>query len=283
MEEYGRVDEKYLSDAYWERLARAIENYGAANRVLTLEFHGDTYGIGDELYVMTPEQFEIQMRYLLENDYHFVTGPEMLGFLEGWLKLPARAIILTTDSGQGSFGSYSRISALFAKLELEYGVSPHMNSFIWTQAMTSAENYKCPNDSCWQFYRDALQTGYYTFGTHTETHSDLGIVSNLYITWDINESIREIYESLGLKVYSLAWPFEACSPNTSLISSLGIKYAFGGWTRARNQLFSYTGDNTPLCLPRLFPPNPDGYSGRPMGMTLAQMLEESMLGNFPLK
>jgi len=282
METYGRIDEKYLSDVYWQRLATAIEEYGPAQRILTLEFHGDTYSMADGHYAMTPEQFETQMRYLLDNNHHFVTGAEMVGFLEGWLQLPSRSIILTTDSGQGSVNSFARITALFTKLEAEYGVSPHMNSFIWTQGMTPAENYKCSNDSCWQFFRAAVQSGYFTFGTHTETHRDFSQLTDEDATWDINESQQEIHDALGLNVYSLSWPFEACSSNSDLIASLGIKYAFGGSTRDLKQLFSYTGDNMALCLPRLFPPNPNGTSGRPGGLTLEQMLQEAAQ-DVPLK
>lgn len=281
MENYGRVDEKYLSDAYWQRLSLAIDKYGPAQRILTLEFHGDTYNMGS-FYIMTPESFETQMRYLLDNDYHFVTGPELVGFLEGWLRLPARSIILTTDSGSGSVNSFARITALFSKLEAEYGVSPHLNSFIWTQDMTPDENYKCPNDSCWQFYRDAVQTGFFTFGTHTETHRDFGTLTYQDTNWDIGESIEEIQDALGLTVYSLSWPFEVCTPYSELMTSLGIRYAFGGYTRDRNQLFAYTADNMSLCLPRLFPPNPNGLSGRPVGLTLEQMLQEATQ-NVPLK
>lgn len=52
------------------------------------------------------------MRWLMENNYHFVTGAEMLGYLEGWLDLP-KIYFLTSDSGQGSDKSMGRIIPLY--------------------------------------------------------------------------------------------------------------------------------------------------------------------------
>ena len=275
---YGQVNEKVLTEAYWGKMAEQIAKYGEAKRILTLEYHGDNYNMYDGAYAMTPEQFEIQMRYLLDNDYHFVTGPELVGFLEGWLTLPARAVILTTDSGGASYKSIPRISALFSQLETEYGVAPQMLSFIWTASMDPAKEDECKNDACWQIFRTALATGYFTFGTHTETHRDFATLEESDASWDIQTSIDKIQTGLGVRVYSLSWPFESCSTDTKMLNNLGIKYAFGGSTRAYSQLFTYAGDDMNLCLPRLFPPNPVGYSGRPSGWTLEQMLTEAMTG-----
>jgi len=277
MEEYGWVDEKLLSDAYWERIASGIEKYGSAKRIMSLEYHGDNYFMYDGAYSMTPEQFEIQMRYLLDNEYHFVTGIELVGFLEGWLDLPARSIILTTDSGEASYKSIPRIIALYTKLENEYGVAPHMNSFIWTMGMAESENGRCANDACWQFFRNALYSGYFSFGNHTQTHRDFRTLSDEEIIWDIETSKQKIFDNLGLKVFGITWPLEECSKSYDVLKSLGVKYAFGGSTRELNKLFTYANDDLPLCLPRLFPPNPNGVSGRPNNKTLFEMLEEAMI------
>ena len=283
MEGYGRVDEKYLTDAYWSRINEEILKYGTAKRILTLEYHGDNYNMWDGFYAMTPEQFEIQMRYLLDNDYHFVTAAEMEGFLEGWLTLPARSIILTTDSGYGSTESMPRIISLFSKLEAEYGVSPHMNSFIMTQQMIEDENSLCKGDVCWQTFREALNSGYVSFGTHTETHRNLSILEDSDLVWDLKYSQKRIFDALGINVFSLSWPYENCSKKDKLVSELGIKFAFGGWTRGEDQLFSYANDNMALCLPRLFPPNPDGISNRLKQMTLEQMLQMASGEESPLQ
>jgi hypothetical protein len=278
--QYGQVDSYYISNEYWQLLANNILQYGAAERILVLEYHGDNYRMYDGAYSMTPTSFEHDMRWLMENNYHFVTGAEMLGFLEGWLDLPKRSIFLTTDSGQTSDKSMGRIVPLYQKLESEYGSRPHMNSFIWTNQMNTGESAKCKNDACWETFRKVRDSGFFTIGTHTESHNDFEKKMNKDETiYDFNASILDIQTNLGLRVYSVTWPFESCSIFPEVIKEAGIKYAFGGWTRETLKLYSYKNDTMLLCLPRLFPPNPDGISGRPNGLTLEEMLirgEESL-------
>lgn len=283
MEAYGKVDEKYLTEAYWTKMAADIKVQGPANRILTLEFHGDNYNMYDGNYSMTPESFYSQMEYLMANNYHFVTGPETLGFLEGWLPLPARSVILTTDSGGGgSLASFPRIIADFQTLEAKYGYTPHLQSFIWTFAMEPKNSVRCKDDICWNSFRVYRDSGYFTFGSHTETHADFSTFDRETTTWDLKTNVGRIHDELGLNVYSLTWPFEVCSPYPDLVRQAGIKFAFGGNTRGLKQNFTYFQDPSPFCLPRLFPPNPDGYSGRPRGQSLEDMLSSAELLN-PLK
>lgn len=278
--QYGQVDPYYVSDEYWQKTADDINQFGTAERILVFEYHGDKYGSEGSNYAMIPESFEKDMRWLMENNYHFVTGSEMLGFLEGWLDLPKKSIFLTTDSGQTSDKSMGRIIPLFQKLESEYGSRPHMNSFIWTNQLNSDESPNCKNDACWELFRAVRDSGYFTIGTHTESHNDFEKDMNAAdTTYDFNTSVSDIKSNLGLQVYSVTWPYESCPTFPKIVAQAGIKYGFGGWTREEQKLYSYKNDNMPLCLPRLFPPNPNGVSGRPSGLTLEEMLirgEESV-------
>jgi peptidoglycan/xylan/chitin deacetylase (PgdA/CDA1 family) len=282
MVDYGRVDEKYLSQSYWDNVSRRVDLYGPAKRILPLEFHGDNYSMFDGAYEKSPASFEKDMRYLVDNDYHFVTGPELVGYLEGWLVLPARSIILTTDSGAGSHDSFERIINLFQVLEREYGASPHMLSYIWTFGITEEESIRCKNDACWEFLRDALDSEYFSFGSHTETHRHFDELTLADTKWDLTTASDEIYENLGVNVYGISWPFESCSPFIDGLHDLGYKYAFGGWTRETLKLFVYPNDDKSLCLPRVFPPNSGGQSSRPLGMTLVEMLDRGMNDYLPL-
>lgn len=282
MESYGQVDEKYLSDAYWAKMDADIATYGPAKRILTLEFHGDDYFFYKGSYSMTQEAFISQMDYLMANNYHFVTIPETLGFLEGWLQLPARSIILTTDSGAGSMNSMPRIIADFQLLEAKYGYTPHMQSYIWSQGMSPDESLRCANDICWQSFRTYRDSGYFTFGSHTEYHTDFSKMTKEETDWDLTTNTKKIRDNLGLNVISLTWPFEACSPFPKVLAKVGIKFAFGGWTRGILQDYTYQNDDMPLCLPRLFPPNPDGFSGRPDGKTFPEMLDQAVNQYKPL-
>ncbi len=282
METYGHVDEKYLNESYWIKMANDIATEGPANRCTAFEFHGDNYSFYGGAYSMTPESFISQMDYLMSNNYHFVTGPELVGFLEGWLDLPKKCVILTTDSGSGSIHSMPRIIADFQALEAKYGYTPHMQSFIWTMGMAEEESSRCIDDLCWKEFRKYVESGYFTFGSHSQRHADFSTFTESETIWDLSTNIQKIKENLGLQVYGITWPLEACSPYPKILNDLGFKYAYGGWTRGMDQNFTYQSDPMPLCLPRLFPPNPWGVSGRPNEKTLKEILDSAEIIS-PLK
>ncbi len=278
MDDYGLVQEYYLSDVYWKKMHERVGKYGKANGITALEFHGDSYNMIKGMYAMTPESFHNQMVYLMENDFHFVTVHELKGYLEGWLDLPKKSIILTSDSGFSSQNSFSRITEEFLKLEKEYGYKPHMQSYIWTQFMEPEEHEdgRCKDSACWEFFRTAVKTGFFTFGTHSQYHVDFSLVNEEYTKWDLLTSQEKIYHNLGLRVYALTWPFEACSPYESLLKKLGITIGFGGWTKPIDLAYVEKGDEQALCLPRSFPPNPEGISARPSGKTLEEMMKNQL-------
>jgi hypothetical protein len=268
MKQYGYTQPYFLSDAYWKLLVKRTEKYGPARRVLVLEYHGDNYYMYGGSYSLTPESFVGQMEYLMRNDYSFVTSHELLGFVEGWLQLPARSVVLTTDSGSGSINSFQRIIGAYSILESEYGYRPHMISFVWTD-----NGMPCKNDACWEAFRSARDSGFFTFGTHSEDHRDFTLLTEAGTSWDLQTSMAYIHDNMGLNVYAITWPFEACSWYPELLYKLGIKLGFGGWSRSLAEGYTYVNDDMRLCLPRLLPPNPNGYSRRPVGLTLGEMLE----------
>lgn len=284
MKNYGYIDEDKLSEVYWKRMQAKIDKYGPAKRIVAFEFHGDDYSMYDGAYSMMPEKFAEQMRYLLDNEYHFVTGPELVGCVEGWLTLPARSVIMTTDSGNASMKSLPRMTALFESLLAEYGYAPHFNAYIWTKDMTPEESVGCVNDRCWDGFRKALNSGFFSIGTHTESHDYFAEFTLDEGLTDLEQSRKEIKENLGIEVNGITWPYESC-PITWMnqLKKHGFVYAYGGWSRSLGQGFTYSEDNLAMCLPRIFPPNPNGLSGRPNGQTLEQILNTMTEKDIPLK
>jgi len=270
MQAYGDVQEAYLSDAYWQQLEARLARCGSAQDILTLEYHGDSYTMYDGRYSMNPQAFRAQVAYLMQQDYHFATLHEVEGFVQGWLELPRCSVILTTDVSDEHAASLLSIASTFADLEAEYGYVPHMIAFIWTGAMESGV---CWGGGCWEDLNEALETGYFTFGTHSYSHQDFGQITPAEQTGDLQRSIRDMQAEMGLTPYALAWPFETCSAYPDTISTLGITLAWGGVTKPMEQNFTSWLDPRPLCLPRMLPPNIEGISMRPPGYTLQQMLE----------
>ncbi len=273
MQSYGQVQEDYLSPEYRLRLSQAIEGQGEAAQILSLELHGDSYSMFEERYSLTPEIFYSQVETLLTEGYHFATIHEVEGFVYGWFPLPQKSVILTTDISSQTVNSLASIAQTFAALEQQYGVRPHMIVYPWTGDMLERPGIACEGDSCWQALRDARDSGFFTFGAHSQTHPDFSTVGFEQLETDWMTSRQAMLNNLGLNVYSLAWPFEVCSQDTQAMLNMGFTIGWGGVTKPITQNYTAWQDPAPLCLPRMFPPAISGVSMRPEGLTLEQMLD----------
>lgn len=250
-----------------------IDKYGPASRALPLEFHGDRYWFFDGAYSMNSEAFVAIMEWFQQNDVWAVSGEELIGFLDGTVQLPARAVVLTTDSGATSMDSLERMVPVLQRTGM------HFISFIWTMQMTAEETAACPDNLCWERFNWAKDSGVFSFGTHTEYHLPLADYDKIFGFDDLKQSIREIEDNMGITPELLSWPMESCPSWMVDLPELGIKAGFGGRSRPLDQCVVYPNDDLRYCLPRLFPPNGyDGLSGRPMGMTLEDMAKTYMDG-----
>lgn len=273
MMDYGQIEEEQLSIAYWERITDRISLYGSARNILTLEYHGDDYTMYDGRYSMSPASFFDQVAYLMSQDYHFVTMHEAEGFVYGWLELPMRSVILTTDISDLHVNSMLSMVETFESLSLTFGYGPHMLAFIWTGAMNAGA---CADNTCWQTLNQANQSGFFTFGSHSTTHHDFGLISSEDGVWDLQESMRVMQDEMRINAYTLAWPFETCSPFPDSIANLGLTLAWGGSTKPLSQNYTAWMDSRPFCLPRMLPPNIEGISMRPPGMNFQDMLDSAL-------
>jgi peptidoglycan/xylan/chitin deacetylase (PgdA/CDA1 family) len=216
---------------------------------------------------MDPATFTSQMQWFQENEYYAVNGKELVGFLDGTLNLPARAVILTTDSGNTSTKSLPRMLDVLAKTGM------HFHSFILTGNMDAEESAGCTDDICWQLFREAASSGSFSIGCHSETHRDFALATSDEGLNELKMSKQKIEDRLGVTVTSLSWPYESCPAWENKLAEIGFKAAFGGRSRTLLECAVYKGDSLPYCLPRIFPPNATGFSGRPDGYTLQQIME----------
>ena len=250
---------------------KLIDEYGAATKALPLEFHGDHYWFYDGAYSMAPDGFVEIMTWFQDNDVWAVNGEELLGFLDGTMQLPARSVILTTDSGAASLESLDRMIPVLQDTGM------HFISLIWTMQMLESETAGCPDDACWEMFRKGRDSGVYTFGTHSEYHLPLANYDQTFGFKDLSQSVQEIQDNLGISSEILSWPNESCPVWMDSLEQIGIKAAFGGRSRGLDKCVVYPNDPLRYCLPRLFPPNThNGLSGRPDGMTLEEMARTYM-------
>ncbi|MCJ7774561.1 MAG: polysaccharide deacetylase family protein, partial [Desulfobacterales bacterium] len=150
---------------------RLIKKYGPATRLPALEFHGDNYYFYDGAYCMNPLTFKYLMSMLQENEVWAATSDEVVAYIQGSLDLPARSIILTTDSGNASHNSLERMIPVLQETGM------HFISLIWTRFMQAHESVLCQGDICWGGFREAQDSGVFSFGSHSETHRDLALLS----------------------------------------------------------------------------------------------------------
>jgi len=249
---------------------RLIKKYGRATRVPALEFHGDNYYFYDGAYCMNPPTFKYLMTLLYENEVWAATSDEVVAYIQGNLDLPARSIILTTDSGNVSHTSLERMTPVLQETGM------HFISLIWTRFMQANESVLCQGDICWGAFREAQDSGVFSFGSHSETHRDLAALSPEEGLIDMLESKKEIEDMLGITPQLISWPFESVPSWAPILAEHGFvgSFAGGGSRKTMQENVILPNEPSPWDLPRLLPPNIGSLtSGRPGGKTMQEMLE----------
>lgn len=247
---------------------KRIKIQGAASRIPALEFHGDSYTLAGGAYSMNPETFLYLMEWFQANDVWAMTADEVVGFINGTVVMPARSVILTTDSGNTSQASLARMIPVLQQTGM------HFISFIWTSNMETGEHDLCRDDRCWEAFREALQSGVFSFGTHSESHRDFAGLTAEEGIRDLLRSTAEIEDNLGIRSNLISWPFESVPSWASELEAFGYEGSFAGNSRFA-MVHNVVHFDEPLrwSLPRVLPPNPGTLtSGRPSGLTIEEMM-----------
>jgi len=261
--------QKVLNEHEIERVTYLLDQ-GPAKTIPAMEFHGDNYYMvfGKAVVELSPEAFEKQMKWFRDNQFHAVTPDELISWLNGTMELPKKSVILTFDLGAGHYKNRQRVVDVFETYKM-FGIFT-----IQTYNMDSED--LCPNDACWEAFRNAYASGYVSIGSHTIYHGDFALVSSDEGLRELALSKQIIEENIGqgCVVNVMTWPFESIPTWGPLIKSVGFEAAFGGST------YQISSNATQLekpddfyQLPRVFPPNSDGFSRRPNDMTLEEMMK----------
>lgn len=176
--------------------------------------------------VITPGQFERQVRYLAENGYTFITISQLLDAVySGGEGLPERCVALTFDDGWSGVYDYAY---------------PVLKRYGGTATLYVYTNYvdRGGRTISWDQYREMLAAGF-EVGSHTVSHCDLTDRE----TWDgsgtkppagrgsytdrlmheLVDSKLILEEKLGIEVRSLALPY-GCYDSYVLKSALLAGY-----------------------------------------------------------
>ncbi|HKZ44045.1 MAG TPA: polysaccharide deacetylase family protein [Anaerolineales bacterium] len=249
---------------------RLIQKYGPAASIPAFEFHGDNYYFFGGAYCMNPDTFKTLMSWFKENEVWPLTSDEVVAYLQGTIDLPSRSVILTTDSGNTSKTSLVRMIPVLQETGM------HFISMIWTRFMIASESSVCLDDTCWNVFREARDSGVYSFGSHTESHSDFALFTQDEGLADILQSKQEIEDNLGFSPQLISWPFESVPSWAPVLSDYGFFGAFAGVNHRPTikDCSILPSDPSPWDLPRILPPNIGTLtSGRPDGKTILEIME----------
>jgi len=128
-------------------------------RVSILMYH-DIREVSKYSTVITPWQFEEEVRWLFENGYEFITIGELLDAIySGGGDLPSRCVALTFDDGWSGVYRYAY---------------PILKQYGGTATLYLYTNYVAVGgrSNTWNEYREMLAYGF-EIGSHTVSHCDL--------------------------------------------------------------------------------------------------------------
>jgi peptidoglycan/xylan/chitin deacetylase (PgdA/CDA1 family) len=205
-------------------------------RVLTYHRFGDQ---PDDAFVVQPEVFEAQMRYLAER--RLAISLEQLGrFVEGREDLPHGACLVTIDDGLVS--TYTEALPVLRR----WGI-PAV-AFVTAGLVGSDLRFPEPYVS-WDQLRELAQSGLVDIGSHAFTHRSLGRLSPDEALHEARTSKERLERELGVPVTAFAYPF---GTRTDFSARTERALADAGYTIAFNSMHGTVRPGMdPISLPRV--------------------------------
>jgi len=150
---------------------------------------------------MPRKTFELQMRYLRENDYHVITAEELMAYLEYRQGLPKKSVLITMDDG------YRSVYNIAYPILKEFGYTATLfvyTSFVGVSKMAIT----------WNQLKEMKADGF-MIGSHTIFHSDLTQPKEgepepefmARIKEELYGSKKILDQKLEQKTFFLAYPF----------------------------------------------------------------------------
>lgn len=172
--------------AYW--------TYGSTNYLLTgvpvLNYHQVNNRFNTVL-TMKPENFDEQMKYLHDNDYHTITLEQFDAYMRGESDLPDRPVLITFDDGY--IDNYQEAFPILKKY--------HMGATIFLIVnLVGTKGYLT-----WDQVAEMSQHGI-EFGSHTMSHKPLTSFDAQGARHELVDSKAAIESHIGQKVTFIAFP-----------------------------------------------------------------------------
>ena len=191
--------------------ARMVADSENGTKVMVLNYHKiDNMDIS--LSVL-PRDFEAQMKYLKENNYHSITPEELYESLAGNLELPENPVLITFDDGYADNYRYAY------PILKEYGFQATI--FVISGFIGTKKNY-----FTWDQAREMAANGI-SIQSHTVDHKSMTDLSDDQLRAELVESKRKIEEEMGSPVEFIAYPTGTYNLHIAqLVKDAGYKAAF---------------------------------------------------------
>lgn len=165
----------------------------------------------DPSFCVPPKQFEQEMRYLREHNYHSVSPAELCAALEGEAPLPENPVLITFDDG---FGDNYKIAWPILK---KYGL--RATFFIVTGEIGT---YSID----WPQLQELVDAGN-TIGSHTVHHCDLTTLSEEGQRRELFDSRATLEKNLSATISSFCIPYGKYNKTTlRLLREAGYTISF---------------------------------------------------------
>ena len=200
-----------------------------------LMYHGilkDTKLQGD--YVISPSQFEQDLKMLKEKGFHTVTVSSLIDYVYSGKPIPEKPVMLTFDDGY--YNNYLYAYPLLKKYKCSAVISPiayYSEYYSNSGEKPSASYFHCT----WQQLKEMQESGFAEIQNHSyNMHSQNGRQGiprkksegvyeyRLTVKDDILKSQKMLYEKLGTYPQAFVYPFgEYNSISEELLKELSFK------------------------------------------------------------
>ena len=188
-------------------------------------------------YVITPEMFENDLKYLKENGYQTIVTKDLIGYVERGESIPEKAVMITFDDGY--YNNYSYAYPLLKKYEMK-GILSVIGYYTeqYSKETSFNNNY---SHVTWQMIKEMSDEGVFEIQNHTynlhdlnkrkgilkqKTESDEQYEKMLKSDIDKNQKLLEL--NCGITPVAFTCPFGAVNERAlNIIKDMGFKVTYG--------------------------------------------------------
>lgn len=160
-----------------------------------------------------PIEFEAQMKYLQDNNYHTITPDELYAALEGEGELPENPVLITFDDGYAD--NYENAYPILKKYDFKATI------FVISDFVGKMDHY-----FTWDEAREMSKNGI-TIASHTVDHRAMTDLTDEQLKKELVESKKKIEKEMDKTVDYIAYPTGTYNLHIAqLVKDAGYKAAF---------------------------------------------------------